>query len=1750
MSCSKLNSQFKTEQKSAGATTALDTSGLNFTSSSATFPTTTTGTSSTATLTLSNSGGSAANGVQAPTTAGTGFSVQSTTCSSSLAAGASCTVTLLFQPLYKGTYTGYVQVAYGSGSKATASLSGAGTNSSALAFTPSSKDFGSVFVGQTSVVTLGVTNSGTGATGILTVTTTDGAVFPITSTDCNGATLPASGTCQVLVTFTPAAASAYSGQIIITDADSGLSIVAGMIGQGVVPSLLVSPSSYDFGGMVIGGQASRSFTVTNSSAIAVAGLNLMAIGSGYTLQSNDCASYSSSLAAGASCTVDILFSPPGSGAFNGYLAASANGQPSVTSTLTGSAASAANLSFTPGSNAFGTVFTSLSPSFAFTLSNSGGTAASALSISLSDTTNYSQSNNCGGTVAGSNNCAVTVTYHPTNESSHPLTVTASYNNGVVSKTTTATASGTGRFPPVLAMTPSSYNYGNLTVGNTASAQFTLSNSGTGYASGLSITTSDPSFWISSNTCPSPGSFAAGASCVITVEFSPMQLTSYSKALTVDYAERTPLGNALVSSALQGVGANGLAWNTLIALPLNSVGLRTPVWASPGKVYLNDRGGSVSASSDGGLTWTRQATGLWNSMYGLAFNGMDLLGVGSSGSVWKNVGAGLHWQNPTPGTISHVSLACPSSSFCWGGGSSSGSAISTSNGGTSWSEPTFSTGLGSYTADLSAPDANHLFHLNYSDQGVQLSQDGGASFQPLLGNYSMQVAVAPSSSILYVGGDHGWLRKSLDGGASWRTMPHPARSTINAMTCVSTTMCWTGHSNGTVYRTLDGGSTWTLQRTFTNSVASIFAWDSNVLYAGYLYYIWRSTDGGVTWTQAMTPSFSSYVGRILCSSATHCIARFGATNGDYLETIDGQTWYSIAGGGSLRHLAVQGSTLWAGGELGALRKSTDSGSTWTYLPSPTSESIYAIAFSDASNGWIGTNNGKIFHTSDGGASWSQQTSPTSNSLYAMAFPSSSVGYAVGGNGVLLKTTDGGANWTLTQPAWPNPLYAVHCLSTTQCWIGGNQKILRTSDGGSTWSTYSFASGWTNTLGLSFADANNGSALVSNALSPIQHHYITTDGGATWTAGNAASSTNDGGGRVLFASDGLHGWLVTGGGIMKYTTNGGASWSNSVAPTYPYSAYSASQHILMDLAIVDQSDLNSVDLVATTSMGSILKTIDGGVNWTQVNVGDLKELTTFTFAPGSATAFWLGFRDSANRMTFLKTTDGGASFTVNGTTITSLPYGMTALDANRLITGASTGGTAFVSSDAGANWSSVTSGITGGTYALYGAVATGGLNALAFGSTGALLVSADAGASWSRTTHEPVSTLSGIDFIDPNQGWVVGYGGKIYSTGDGGLTWSSQTSGTAMNLYGVDFVDANTGMAVGASQTAIRTTDGGATWVAQTPGLPSMRNWDLRYIKLKDANTGIATGNITTSIARLSGGNAWTDVTALPPNYNIVFNRMHTFGRKNIFLVSSSGYFSKSTDGGHNWTTVQLTGSPTLQSVHFVSLTNGWAVATNNRIYATTDGGATWTTQYTGTQPLNDLYFTDTTHGWAVGNNGTIVATADGSTWSTQSSGTTQVLRGVTGIPGTNTLWTIGAAGTILKSTDGSSWSAQTSGTANGLYGISMASATTGWAVGASGTLLYTTDGGANWGSQSSGTTQQLNSVHAVDGNRVFVVGNSATLIQTTNGGVAWTAAPSMSSYLGSITLNHIVFADSQVGYLIGNISNDSILMTTKNGGIAP
>jgi phospholipase C len=159
-----------------------------------------------------------------------------------------------------------------------------------------------------------------------------------------------------------------------------------------------------------------------------------------------------------------------------------------------------------------------------TVSNTGTAALDITSITATE--EFSQTNNCGSSVAPKADCQIQVTFTPTTAVSKSGLITVSSNAG--DSPDNVQVHGTG-VSATVTVSPGSLTFANQAVGTTSPTQaVTITNSQTKALSITSIVAS--SGFSETNNCPA--SLAAAANCTVNVAFAPTQSGAQSGTLTI------------------------------------------------------------------------------------------------------------------------------------------------------------------------------------------------------------------------------------------------------------------------------------------------------------------------------------------------------------------------------------------------------------------------------------------------------------------------------------------------------------------------------------------------------------------------------------------------------------------------------------------------------------------------------------------------------------------------------------------------------------------------------------------------------------------------------------------------------------------------------------------------------------------------------------------------------------------------------------------------------------------------------------------------------------------------------------------------------------------------------------------------------------------------------------------------------------------------------------------------------------------
>ncbi|MCX6165122.1 MAG: YCF48-related protein, partial [Ignavibacteriae bacterium] len=278
-------------------------------------------------------------------------------------------------------------------------------------------------------------------------------------------------------------------------------------------------------------------------------------------------------------------------------------------------------------------------------------------------------------------------------------------------------------------------------------------------------------------------------------------------------------------------------------------------------------------------------------------------------------------------------------------------------------------------------------------------------------------------------------------------------------------------------------------------------------------------------------------------------------GRILKTDDGgYYWYSVnlTIGTFFKPIRfLNQTTLFTGGYLGYMARSTNAGESWTQVSSPTTMQINGISFVNANTGFITGYSGLLMKTINGGLNWTITWLPYT--MLDIHMFDASTGIVCGSGGNILKTTNGGVNWT---PRYANPpqsfdLNGMAFLNaTTGVIVGNSGTILKTTNAGNTWRLADTIHLTYNTLFRAAYPSADRITCVGGAGTIL----TSIDGGASWTQQDAGTTA------ILYGvhfRDANYGCAVGEGGVILTTTDGGAVFVNTISSEIP-DKYSLSQN----------------------------------------------------------------------------------------------------------------------------------------------------------------------------------------------------------------------------------------------------------------------------------------------------------------------------------------------------------------------------------------------------------------------------------------------------------------------------------------------------------------------------------------------------------------------------------------------------------------
>jgi photosystem II stability/assembly factor-like uncharacterized protein len=507
---------------------------------------------------------------------------------------------------------------------------------------------------------------------------------------------------------------------------------------------------------------------------------------------------------------------------------------------------------------------------------------------------------------------------------------------------------------------------------------------------------------------------------------------------------------------------------------------------------------------------------------------------------------------------------------------------------------------------------------------------------------------------------------------------------------------------------------------------------------------------------------------------------------------------------------------------------------------------------------------------------------------------SVIYAAAMGSGVFKTTDAGATWDPSTTGLTNTYVrclAIFPLNHAVVFAGTNDGLFRSTDAGITWTIV--AATPTAVRTIAFDAVNPNLVYIGSIGSGVQR---STNGGLTWQPSNAgladlnvrSIATHPVAPNSAFAGSG------TNGGVSLSST-GGLFWGLVADPD----AHGSVSDLEFD-------PTNPARIYAGMMQQGVIRSTDGGVNWTPINTG-LPTLRSRALA-------------LADTLRYLGTDSMGVYYSTLHTSWVTRSAGLPSLliralhaipGSPRTVFAGTDGAGLFKSTDAGTNWSPLN-------------------NLLTDTTPRALLVRNDA-------THTVVCG--------------TGFGDGIWTTPDGGLTWSRSLLDTRNSV--LDLAEPGSGSPTYAAiygSGVYRSLDGGATW-APTDTL-SLGNKFVRCLSISPANPlEIVAGTGSGTWRTLNGGTSWSAWNNGFPAAASVRALVRSPLDPNVIVAGtdSSGVY-RTTNGGATWAAAN--GGLAQVDIHTLNFSPNAArllCGTETGLYRSTNAGVSWTPYGTGLPP---------------------------------------------------------------------------------------------------------------------------------------------------------------------------------------------------------
>jgi len=559
-----------------------------------------------------------------------------------------------------------------------------------------------------------------------------------------------------------------------------------------------------------------------------------------------------------------------------------------------------------------------------------------------------------------------------------------------------------------------------------------------------------------------------------------------------------------------------------------------------------------------------------------------------------------------------------------------------------------------------------------------------------------------------------------------------------------------------------------------------------------------------------------------------------------------------------------------------------------------------------------------------------------------------------------------------------------------------------------------------------------------------------------------------------------------------------------------------------AINDVAMLSRDTLICVGEFGTILRSTNAGGSWqnqTRINESDLNKIYFIDNKTG-----WI-----AGAMgKVMKTTDAGETWFTQSTSTSLTLYDVefTSIDKGFVV---GENGYIAKTTNGGNSWQAITT----TQLTLFSLQFIDSLNAWAVGD--GISRTTNGGVSWVDVDQQLASYYHSVFFINNDTGWISTNEGKIIKTTNAGVDWEIIVpDSTIWSYLKIQFIDPNNGWLV-SFRNILRTSDGGITWI--TSILPDAIS--LRALNFVDERNGISVGINGEIYITTDGGINWEKKFKRVPFFsgNCCFFLNTEVG----FIGTDDGRILKTTNVGIEWLSIYDNDSVSIWNIYFINDSLGWATGYPSVILRTTNGGNNWIRTYDNfwNNYISSIQFTTDSIGWACNyQQGEVLYSDDGGlSWIQKNLPVNKYFTDVL-FTSLDVGYLIGEEGSVLRTSNaGITWVSKNFNTGQYVNDICFADDSTGLAVGFQ-YIAKTINGGTNW--EIINTNFMATSCSILDELKWWVIGENGVMMYTLDGGEHW----DLSYQLTNHHLLDMTFIGNN-GWIIGY---PGLILHTSNSGV--